>query len=184
MTNLPHRDEDPILTLYAHYFIAADLMRDNYRKIEKEGRKRRIGQNKAVFQGIYFCTWLGFLAVVCEGFHKIRVHALIREHRSDEFLELLPKSGEIGSLIKRHVNALRDVRNNVFHLRSDTKAIENFFSRTESRLEWADDLHQAFSDFFSRYRILCEVDYIFNERTEESQIFKHNRQKTTLRNNN
>jgi hypothetical protein len=70
-------------------------------------------------------------------------------------------------VIKRHADQLRKFRNNVFHLRDDVGVIERFFANGPVRLRWAEELHTAFGDLFSEYRILCEVHYIMHDRTIE-----------------
>lgn len=69
---LPHRDKDAVLTLYTHYFLVSELMFKNYKKlITKRNQHSRRSQNDRVQLSIYFCTWLGFLAVNAEGFKKL-----------------------------------------------------------------------------------------------------------------
>ena len=38
------------------------------------------------------------------------------------------------------------------------------------RLPWARELHMALSDFFTQYRIYCEVHYVINGRKGESNL--------------
>ncbi len=102
-----------------------------------------------VHEAIYFFTWLGFLGVTCEGFKKIGMRLLLQNERPDQFRELIPKSDEIGRAMKRHSDPLREVRNNVFHLRDDTEAIKRFFADEAGRLAWAEELHKKFVQFFS-----------------------------------
>jgi hypothetical protein len=171
MTSLPHRDHDPVLTLYAHYFLAAELMRANYLRLGAKRKKRgKLSQNDAVDWTIYLTTWLGFLHVTCEGFKKIKMRLLLQNERPGDFRDLIPKSDAIGKAVKRHADPLRDVRNNVFHLRDDAAAVEKFFGDRARRLTWAEELHAAFAKFFSDYRVLCEGHYIMNDRTSESQL--------------
>lgn len=99
--SLPSQDHDPVLTLYAHYFLAADLMRSNYEKLEPKRKQRgRLSENENVNQGIYICTWLGLLGVTCEGFKKLRIPSLLETNRPDNFHELIPKTYAIGRSIK------------------------------------------------------------------------------------
>jgi hypothetical protein len=166
--SLPNRDQDPVLTLYAHYFLAAELMRSNYAKLQSKLKRRgRLSRKDTVDQGIYFGTWLGFLGVTCEGFRKLRIRLLLQENRPEDFRELIPKSDAIGRVIKQHTDPLREFRNNVFHLRDDFGAIERSFANGSVRLRWAEELHTAFGDLFSEYRILCEVHYFIHNRPIE-----------------
>ena len=165
---LPHRDKDAVLTLYAHYFLASELMLKNYKKlIAKRKQRSRLSQNDRVQLSIYFSTWLGFLAVTAEGFKKLGIRRLVKDARPPEFVELIPKADELGKLLKKHDDALRKFRNNVFHLRESTEEIERFFREQPNRLEWAEELQAAFNKFFSAYRILCQVHYVIESREEE-----------------
>ena len=168
---LPHRDKDAVLTLYAHYFLASELMLKNYKKlIVKRNQRSRLSQNDRVQLSIYFCTWLGFLAVTAEGFKKLGIRRLVKDARPPEFVKLIPKADELGKLLKKHDDALRKFRNNVFHLRESSEEIERFFRERPNRLEWAEELQAAFNKFFSSYRILCQVHYVIESRKEE--LFK------------
>jgi len=164
----PHRDDDAVLTLYAHYFLASELMFDNYKKLTKKWQQRgRLTPNHRVQLKIYFCTWLGFLAVTAEGFKNLAIRKLVQTDRPPDFVELVLQADELGSLLKKHDDALRRFRNTVFHLREDTQEIERFFYERPSRLEWAEDLQLAFDNFFSTYRILCQVHYAIENRSDE-----------------
>lgn len=168
---LPHRDHDPVLTLYAHYFLAAELMRTNYAKLSTQRKQRgRLSRKGDVNLSIYFCSWLGFLAVTCEGFKKLQVRLLLQKNRPEDFCELVPKSDGIGRTIKQHFDPLREFRNSVFHLRDDTGSINRFFTQKVGRLLWAEKLHADFVDFFSDYRVLCEVHYVLKDRTSEIRM--------------
>jgi hypothetical protein len=168
---LPSRDQDPVLVLSAHYFLAADLMRQHYIKLDNKWKKYSyLSQNDEATLGIYLSSWLGFLGVTCEGFKKLRMRLLLQENRPESFSELISKCDEIGSIMKQHSDPLREYRNNVFHLRDDIEAIRRFFAYDAERLPWANELHTAFADFFSEYRILCEVHYIIHHRRSEMQI--------------
>lgn len=168
---LPHRDDDAVLTLYAHYFLASELMLNNYKKLTKKWQQRgRLTQNDRVQLTIYFGTWLGFLAVTAEGFKKLAIRKLVQTDRPSDFAELVPQADELGSLLKKHDDALRKFRNTVFHLREDMKDIERFFHERPNRLEWAEELQSGFHNFFSSYRILCQVQYVIENRSDE--LFK------------
>jgi len=168
---LPHRDKDAVLTLYAHYFLASELMLKNYKKlVTKRNQRSRLSQNDEVQLSIYFCTWLGFLAVTAEGFKKLGIRRLVKDARPSDFVELIPKADELGKLLKKHDDALRKFRNNVFHLRESAEEVERFFYEQPNRLEWAEELQAAFNEFFSTYRILCQVHYLLENRKDE--LFK------------
>ncbi|QVX37953.1 hypothetical protein J4H89_13310 [Ralstonia solanacearum] len=156
--NLPRRDQDPVLVLYAHYFLAADLMRENFTKLdEKRMQYGHLNQEESVKQGIYLSSWLGLLGVTAEGFRNLGMRPLIQKNRPKEFDELIPYCDRIGRMLKKNFHPLRAFRNSVFHLRDDVSAVRRFFDREADRLPWAGDLHAEFTNFFSAYRILCEV---------------------------
>lgn len=145
-------------------------MHSNYRKlVSKRNLRGRLGKNDQVNQGIYFCTWLGYLAVTCEGFTKLKMRVLLQENRPEDFRELIPKSDELGKVMKQHSDSLRKFRNDVFHLREDADELLQFLTKRDLRLEWAEKFHAAFSDFFSAYRVLCLVHYAMHGRTGEMQ---------------
>lgn len=111
IANLPPRDKDAVLTLYAHYFLAAELMLKNYKKLlAKWNQRSRLSQNDRVQLSIYFCTWLGFLGVTAEGFKKLAVRKLVQDVRPPDFVELVLQSDELGRLLKKHDDALRKFR--------------------------------------------------------------------------
>jgi hypothetical protein len=166
--DLPRQDQDPVLVLYAHYFLAADLMQENYKNLDNKWEKRgRLSRNDNVKLGIYLSSWLGFLGVTCEGFNKLRMRLLLQENRPERFRKLISKSDSIGSMLKQHSDSLREFRNNVFHLRKDVEAIQQFFAKDAERLQWAGEIHTAIAEFFSDYRILCEVHYVIHGRRSE-----------------
>lgn len=165
---LPNRDKDPILTLYAHYFLAADLMRENYEKIDRQLKKTgKLSRNNEVNLRIYLSSWLGFLAVTCAGFRDLKVRFLLKDDRPEGFAELISIADSIGRLMNIHADPLRKYRNKVFHLRENSEEIRNFFAKDAERLPWVRELHTAIAEFFSRYRVLCEVHYILYGRKSE-----------------
>jgi len=177
---LPSKNHDMVMTLYAHYFEAADLMRENFEKIDaKLKKKEKLSRNDEVQNRIYFSTWLGFLWATCEGFtKKINMHQLLTNERPNDFKELLPESDALGKLIKANFHPLREVRNNVFHLRDNPEKIRRFFSKEADRLSWALELHDALKRFFANYRIQCTVHYAMNGRKGEIDIGRSRTRRT------
>lgn len=175
--SLPLQAQDRVLALYAHCFLAADLMRKNYENLNRKWDNRGyLGRNERINLGIYLSSWLGYLRATCEGFEKLRMRLLLQEDRPKEFCELVEKFDELRGIIKRHSDSLRKLRNNVFHLRDDVSAIRGFFAKEEDRLPWARELHTAIAKFFSDYRVLCEVHYAIHGRKSE-MIAVHERSK-------
>ncbi|WP_080407077.1 DUF6896 domain-containing protein [Burkholderia ubonensis] len=171
--NLPCRHLDPILVLHSGYFLAADLMRENYEKLNKKLEKNDyLSDGDKIKFRIYLSSWLGFLRTTCEGLQKLRIRILIQENRPARFRELIPKVDALGQMMKQHSDPLRKFRNDTFHLRDNIEATRNFFAKGEERLQWAEDLHFAIDKLFSEYRILCEVHYLINGRTSEISIRK------------
>lgn len=85
--------------------------------------------------------------------------------------------------MKENSDPLRIFRNNIFHLREDTKFAYHFFNPEVERLSWACELHLLLAKFFSQYRVCCEVHYVFNGRKGESDLTKKKairRKKTPL----
>lgn len=170
---LPSRNHDRILTLQIHYFEICELMFKNYNKLnQKMHKKGHLSRSEKFDMGSYLSTWLGFLGVVCEGFRKLNIRILLNNERPRDFQQLLPISDSIGKLMKEHSNSLRIFRNNTFHLREDAEFIRHFFDKEVERLPWARELHMALSDFFSQYRIYCEVHYLISGRKGESDLVK------------
>lgn len=169
---LPSQNHDMVMTLYAHYFEAADLMRENFEKLDTKLRKTgKLSRNDRVQKRIYFFTWLGFLWATCEGFKKkINLRRVLSDERPQDFKELLPESDALGKMINAHFDSLREVRNNVFHLRENPEKIRKFFSKEADRLSWALELHDTLNRFFSSYRIQCTVHYAMNNRKGEIDI--------------
>jgi len=166
--NLVHRDKDAVMTLYAHYFLAGDLMLKSYKRLSEKWKVHgRLSQNNRVQLSIYFCTWLGFLAVTAEGFKKLGVRKLLQNDRPPEFAELVPIASGLGKMLKKHDDALRKFRNNVFHLRDNVEEVELFFNERPGRLGWAEELQSSFAEFFSDYRVLCQMHYVLSNRTQE-----------------
>jgi len=170
---LPHYDQDEVVALNVHSFLAANLMLKNYRKLSSKLEKNKyLSQKDEVEFRIYFCTWLGFLYATCERFIKPDMSALLKERRPESFAELVPQSDKITRKINVHWDALRKFRNNVFHTRKDVKTIFLFAADEDDRLSWAHEIHAEFAGFFSMYRILCEEHYLTHDRFGESQMRK------------
>ncbi|WP_081651282.1 hypothetical protein [Cupriavidus sp. WS] len=168
---LPPRNLDIVLVLHSHYFQAAELMLENYDNLHRKWKKdNSLSHRKVVDLRIYLSSWLGFLAVTCEGFEDRGMHLLLQNSRPAAFEKLIPKSDAIGKMIKRHRHPLRELRNKTFHLRENPEAIRRFFAPDENRLPWAHELHDAFTDFFSAYRVECEVHYALNGRRGELRV--------------
>jgi len=156
---LPSRDEDTILTLYAHYYLSAELMHTNYKKLLlRWEQKGKLSRNDGLNYRIYLATWLGYLGVTAEGFREAASAEAIKRTRPAEFSEFLPQCEALEAMLIEHDTELRRFRNRVFHLRKSADLQVEFLT-SPGRLEWADSLQQSFGDFFSAYRILCEVRY-------------------------
>jgi hypothetical protein len=165
MTNrtVPHQDEDAVLTLYTHYFLAAELMLKNYKRLLARWQARgRLTQGEGEQYRVYFGTWLGFLAVTAEGFKGLSMRKLLQEQRTSEFSNLLPTCNEVGAMLRQHDDALRKFRNKVFHLRDTPKDLLDFI-RHPNRIDWAEELQAQLRQFFSEYRIEHKLHTILQE---------------------
>lgn len=176
---LPHYDQDKVVALNIHSFLPADLMRKNYQKLASKLRKNNyLSQNDEFEYRVYFLTWLGYLSETCSKFDTPTMCILLAERRPEAFRELIGQSQELTRLIKLHIKPLKKLRNNVFHTREDVKPILQFATDEMGRISWAGELHSAFAQFFSMYRILCEEHYLTRGRLDESQSRKqHARRK-------
>lgn len=169
--SLPHRDRDAVLTLYAHHFLSADLMRSHYQKVDRQRRNDGdLSQDNVIKFRVYLITWLGYLRSTVEGFDKLGMWRLLPERRPLTFRELVPKWNELNSFKTLHDDDLRELRNDIFHLRDDNISLERFFADDGERLAWAKELHTSIGAFFSKYRVLCEVHYVTHSRYAESEI--------------
>lgn len=168
---LPHRDSDNVLTLHVHYFYAADLMLKQYdAAIKKLETNKNNSIEEKINSRIYMNSWLGFLAVTCEGYKKLNMYLLLNNERPIEYQELTPKASKLSSSIKEHYDHLRKFRNNVFHLRDSVEDTLAFLSPSADRIAWARSIHNQLRDFFSNYRIFCEGHYLDNGRESESSF--------------
>ncbi len=165
---LPHRDTDAVMTLYAHCYLPADLMLKHYRKLAAQWDKTgRLSKSRRIDLRIYHTTWLGYLAVTAEGFNKLVMRKLLEINRPREFEEVIERSDKVGKMLNKHKDALRTLRNNIFHLREESDVVARFFYEKPGRFEWAEELHGAFGRFFSSYRVSAFVHCVLNERLDE-----------------
>lgn len=114
---LPTRNLDIVLVLECHYFQAAELMLENYDNLYRKWKKNNtLSNRKIVDLRIYLSSWLGFIAVTCEGFESIGMRSLLRGERPPAFGDLVEKSDALGSMIKCHRNALEnsEIRLSIF----------------------------------------------------------------------
>lgn len=168
---LPLRDRDQVLTLQVHYFHAADLMLEHYDSLlAKWNKTQRLSRDDQSDFRVYMSSWLGFLAVTCEGFRKLKMYLLLNDHRPVEYQELLPECNKLNRAINAHFDSLRKYRNNVFHLRDTAVDTLDFLAPNAGRLGWAKSIHADLKQFFSDYQILCECHYLENERESESEF--------------
>lgn len=167
--SLPHKDLDEIRTLHAHYFHATELMKEHYdtllTNIESGGK---LSRNEEVHFRIYLSTWLGYLAVTCEGYRDLNMYLLLSNERPSDFEDLIPQCNALNSRINEHYDELRKYRNNVFHLRTDLNDTIAFLSPEKNCLSWAKSIHRDLALFFMEYRACCECHYIINNRKLET----------------
>lgn len=123
---------DPVLRL-AHYWLAAKLMHEHVHDMKDHfGSIMAIDDaGEAIEFEIYLGFWLSALYVVAEGFKELRL--------SDEVIE---------PLIADHLDSLRLYRNATFHFQRKPDKHIQFHDGQANRLNWAEDLHEAFLGFF------------------------------------
>lgn len=165
---LPHQRDDAVLRLYIHYFLTADLMREQLRKLDLQKRaKGRLSVNKELERYRYWLIWLSGLYVVVDGFlKKIAKLDLIRQ-RPEIFSDLRPLVADLTDQCNAHRDSLRRFRNATFHFEEHSDEQIQFVLTSENREDWALDLHRKFADFFSRYRVHCGVIYMMANRMDE-----------------
>jgi hypothetical protein len=92
--------------------------------------------------------WLSTLFAVAEGYKSLDL-------RDDEIDALL---------LSPHLENLRHFRNGTFHYQKNPMKQVQFFLGGEERLDWAQQLHEAFDRFFSEYRIKITVENFLAQR--------------------
>lgn len=127
---------DVVLAL-AEYWLNADLMHDYVHSL----RDTYEGDLQGVSDAGEFITfrtvlsfWLSALFVVCEGFKELKLN--------DDRLE---------ALIDAHYADLKLFRNGTFHFQRKPFKQTQLFDGTANRLNWAEELHDKFEDFFASY---------------------------------
>lgn len=171
--HLPNIGIDSINRLYSSCHLSADLMRENYIKLHNKMEScGLLSINEKVEFRIYFLTWIGYLKETSEGFEKLNIRNLIIKKRPDYFNELIPIFDAINSVYSKIRKRIVQLRNDIFHFKKNNESIDNFFSEGVDILEQCNYLHKSNENFFSTYRILCEVHYFKNNRINESQINK------------
>ncbi|WP_018607170.1 DUF6896 domain-containing protein [Uliginosibacterium gangwonense] len=170
---LPHWTRDCVLTLYSQCFCSADLMLELHDAILRRLIKdQKLSQTNKMKFRVYLHSWIGYLHSTVKGFEVVGMRNLLQNKRPSSFLKLISMSDKLGKLKKLHCNDLRDLRNEVFHLRTSEETFRRFFDDDGKRMEWARELHAAFAAFFSDYRVLAEEHYLLNGRSGESQIWQ------------
>ncbi len=127
---------DPVLALCGYWFSARvmhyhvhDLMDAADRDID---RIVDAGLKYEFFT--YIAYWLSALYVVCEGFRELKL--------IDGILE---------PLIEAHIEELRLFRHTAFHFHKRLDKQAQFFGIVGGGLNWAEELHSEFEEYFSAY---------------------------------
>jgi hypothetical protein len=126
---------DPILKL-SGYFVKADRMHDLVHWMRDEYTipvifTRRDG-TKLQFEA-YLDFWLAGLFVVVEGFNKLRL-----------------QDDAIRRLLKQDIGRLKLFRDETYHFSPGPPKSNQFLVDS---INWAEDLHEAFADYFRDYII-------------------------------
>jgi hypothetical protein len=138
--------DDRIARLFIHYFgpcreLYAAYQRACYDKTRKGERTRSM----EVREITYALLWLSSLFAVVEGFRALKLN-----------------DSAIDRLSAEHWNSLRHLRNGTFHFQPKADKQIQFFIGSPGRLEWAKQLHDALTAYFSEYKINRAVQK-FNE---------------------
>src|SRR4051812_36617887 len=112
---LPHRDQDPVLRLYSHYFQAAEVMREQRRRLQTEVKKSgHLSRRNGIDLYIYSNFWLSALFVVIEGVRDLELDQLIK-CRPPSFHHIEQLYRELADTVIKHETELRYLRNATFH---------------------------------------------------------------------
>jgi hypothetical protein len=121
------------------YFIWSLNMRDHFRETgEAQGPAPKDAEEKHLWlikPFMYMCLWFSLLFVVVEGYRDLGL--------SDPAIDAM--------LTSPHVEVLRRFRNGALHYQRDyfDRRFRDFMGGPA--MEWAHDLHTAFSRFFLRW---------------------------------
>ena len=89
----------------------------------------------------YMSHWLSCLYVVSEGAREIGI---------DEIF--------LNELIDLHIENLRIYRNATFHFQRVPSKHAQFHDSAANRLNWAEDVHSAFEEFFGNYVLYLSME--------------------------
>jgi nicotinic acid phosphoribosyltransferase len=101
-------------------------------KTSKGKRTREMDRREVCYQ----LLWLASLFAVAEGFRSMKL-----------------TDSKIDELSAQHWDSLRLLRNGTFHFQPAHNKQSQFFTDSESRMEWAKKMHDALRDYFSEYRV-------------------------------
>src|SRR5436853_3756558 len=133
--------------LFVHYYYPADFLYRDYNRVKRPlaAQKNRTPW-RASQERCYLGLWLAALFTVIEGYKVLKI-----------------KSEPIDSLLRsKYLDSLRHFRHGTFHYQKHPRKHTQFFMDEEGmpsddRLEWAEQLHLAFANFESEYRIELTV---------------------------
>lgn len=166
---LPHRDQDPIMRLIAHYFGPADYMFEAFSKLDElSTTPKGLSPDKVIERRYCLMYWLSSLYVTIEGMENLPLADELKS-RPLELPRLAHRVIEILADADDHRDALRLLRNGTFHFQKTPVKHLQFFD-TPFRLSWAVHLHKAIERLFSDYRIQCSVICALAGRKEEIDI--------------
>jgi hypothetical protein len=167
--SLPHRDLDPVMRLFAHYFEPATLMLEQFLKLdEKAAIGKGLPRSKVLERRYFLMFWLAGLYVVMEGIETLPLGAVLATRPLDipDIAERIPPLMES---FAEHRNSLRLLRNAQAHYQETPKKHVQFFD-DRARLTWAMTIHRQIAKIFSEYRIGCAVVCMIAGRKGEIDI--------------
>jgi hypothetical protein len=143
-------------------------MYEMFQKLHKKAQIKKLSEKDTVDRRSLLYYWLSSLFVVIEGFVELDVPALLR-CRPSNFEEIVDRAKLVLDHARQRSPELKLYRSATFHYQKDSEKHRSFLF-ADGSLVWALELQFQLQDFFSAYRVNCEVIYMLEGRMEESEI--------------
>lgn len=134
----------PVVSLHKYYLWATYMAARFYDELPKVSQSQSWAEPE-VLQGFMFLSyWYATLYAVAEGWKELRL--------ADPTIDAL--------LTESHLALLKRYRNGVFHFQHDyfDRRYQDFFDEGQAAREWVDDLHKAFTNFFTHWMNTYHLD--------------------------
>lgn len=161
---LPHRDKDPIMRLYSHYFMHSDFILSCAKEVEKKAKKSKTGKvrSETLFKYVALrIHWLATLYVVIDAFEEMEFGKELLKRpeefskhptKTTGFHEILLTFNNTRNIYLEHKDHLKKFRNGVFHFQDDARKLTQLFDSNRNIIQWAENLHKSIGVIFSEYR--------------------------------